>query len=412
MELKYQAFVEFRDHLHDYWTASGFNNFFANILNLVILTTLTFFVGWLLKAITQKIFISTLERLIKKSKTEYDDFIIHRRVLHRASHLVPALVVYSLANVVFQGFPSLMSFAIDVSLLYILFVFLWSISASVNVLEDIYNTFPYAGERPIKGYIQVLHLVVWFIGILIAVSIIFDVKLMAVFASLGAVAAVLLLIFKDTILGLVAGIQLSANKMVKPGDWISMPSQNADGTVIEITLNTVKVQNGDKTITTIPTYTLVSNSFSNWKGIDETGGRRIKRFVNIDMTSVKFCTPEMLEHFKTLPLLSDYFSKRSGTDNPAYPESITNLEVFRKYLEAYLQTHPHIRKDLTLVVRHLQPTENGLPLEIYAFSDDPTLAGHENVQSDIFDHLLATISGFELRVFQAPSGHDFGHLNR
>jgi miniconductance mechanosensitive channel len=239
---------------------------------------------------------------------------------------------------------------------------------------------------------------------------------------LGAVAAILLLVFKDTILGFVASIQLSANDMVRIGDWITMNSHNADGTVTEITLNTVKVQNWDKTISTIPTYALVSESFSNWRGMEESGGRRIKRHVNIDMRSVKFNTPEMNEKFKKIIYLKDYIEKRQMEIEQFNKENnidssitvngrrMTNLGTFRKYLEMYLYYHPKIHNDLTFLVRQLQPYENGIPIEIYVFSNDQQWASYESIQADIFDHILAVIPEFELRVFQNPTGEDFKSL--
>lgn len=239
---------------------------------------------------------------------------------------------------------------------------------------------------------------------------------------MGAVAAVILLIFKDTILGLVAGVQLTANNMVRIGDWISMPSHNADGTVLEITLNTVKVQNWDKTISTIPTYALVTNSFSNWRGMEESGGRRIKRHINIDMQSVKFLNVEMIAKFKKIAYLKEYidkkekeleeYNKKNNFDDSVLVNGrrMTNLGVFRKYLEEYLRHHPKIHQDMTFLVRHLQPDEKGIPIEIYVFSKDQEWAKYEAIQADIFDHILAVIPEFELSVFQFPTGNDLKKL--
>jgi miniconductance mechanosensitive channel len=235
-------------------------------------------------------------------------------------------------------------------------------------------------------------------------------------------AAVLLLVFRDTILGFVASIQLSANNMVKPGDWIEMPSHNADGTVLDISLNTVKVQNWDKTIATVPTYALVSESFRNWKGMEESGGRRIKRSINIDMNSVRFVDDELAEKFKKIHLLKAYVESREEEILKYNEENkidgsilvngrrMTNLGTFRKYVEEYLRKHPKIHNDMTFLVRQLQPDERGLPIEIYVFSNDQAWANYETIQADIFDHILAVIPEFELRVFQNPSGRDFQNL--
>ena len=240
--------------------------------------------------------------------------------------------------------------------------------------------------------------------------------------GLGAMAAVLILVFKDTILGFVASIQLSANKMVNVGDWISMPKYNADGTVIDISLNTVKVQNWDKTIATIPTYALVSESFNNWKGMEESGGRRIKRSINIDMKSVDFLNKDQIDKFRKYHVLKDYITSKEkeisdynkslklDEDTITNGRKMTNLGTFRKYLENYLHNHPKIHQDMTFLVRHLQPTEKGLPIEIYVFSNDQAWANYESIQADIFDHILAIIPEFGLRVFQNPTGDDFQKL--
>jgi miniconductance mechanosensitive channel len=413
LSMEYEAFLSFRDQLKASMVQQGMNNTMADIINVLVLTVAVIFLAWLLKFITQRIFITSLERIIKKSKTTYDDYIIERKVLHRAAHMVPAMVIYAFGDIVFMGYPTLLAFVINTSQLYILFAFLWTIGSILNVLEDIYNEFPNAKERPIKGYMQVVNIIVWFIGTLIAVSILFDVQLTAVFASLGAVAAVLLLIFKDTILGLVAGIQLSANKLIKIGDWISMPSHNADGTVIEITLNTVKVLNGDKTIASIPTYNLVSGSFLNHKGLEESGARRIKRFVNIDVNTVSFCNSDMLAKLRQLPLLTTYIDdqeKTPQTEIEAIENRPTNLGLFMKYLELYLKANPKIRQDLTVVVRQLQPTQNGIPVEVYAYSADVALPLYETLQGNIFNHIYATVDVFGLKLFQTPSGNDFAKL--
>jgi miniconductance mechanosensitive channel len=266
-------------------------------------------------------------------------------------------------------------------------------------------------------------IIVYGIAIILILSILLGRSPKYLFTGLGALAAVLILVFKDTILGFVASIQLTANNMVRIGDWISMPKHNADGTVTEITLNTVKVQNWDKTISTIPTYALVSDSFGNWRGMEESGGRRIKRHINLDMQSVKFCTPEMLEEFNKITCLKDYINDRQ-VEISKYNESnkidnsvivngrrMTNLGTFRRYLEFYLRNHPMIHDNMTFLIRHLQPTEKGIPLEIYVFSKDQRWANYESIQADIFDHILAVIPHFHLRVFQNPSGEDFKALS-
>jgi miniconductance mechanosensitive channel len=278
---------------------------------------------------------------------------------------------------------------------------------------------PISKGRSIKGYVQVVKLFFYCIGVILILSIILGESPKGILAGLGALAAVLILVFKDTILGFVASIQLSANQMVKPGDWISMPSHNADGTVTEITLNTVKVQNWDKTISMIPTYALVSDSFYNWRGMEESGGRRIKRSVNIDIKSITVASPELIAKLKKIHFIREYIEQRQK-EIEEYNQThhiddstivngrrMTNIGIFRRYVEAYLKQHPKVHDNMTFLVRHLQPTEKGLPLEVYVFSKEQEWAKYESLQADIFDHLLAVLPEFELRAFQNPSGDDF-----
>jgi len=289
----------------------------------------------------------------------------------------------------------------------------------LNAVNEIYNKRENAKRVPIKGYLQVLQGLLILIAFVWALSILFHFQLIGFFAGLGAFAAVLILVFKDTILGIVASVLISTNKMMAIGDWISMPTRKADGTVMSITVNTVKVQNWDKTIASIPTYAFITESFDNWRGMEESGGRRIKRSVNIDMSSVKFCTPEMLDKYKKYHLLKDYIVSRQKeiedhnknlNVDPSIPGNgrrMTNLGTFRKYLEAYLTNHPKIHNDMTFLVRQLQPSDKGIPLEIYVFSNDQAWANYESIQADIFDHILAVLPEFDLRIFQNPTGQDF-----
>ncbi|GAF02495.1 mechanosensitive ion channel family protein [Saccharicrinis fermentans] len=352
---------------------------------------------------------------MEKTKSKYDDFFVKRKLIKRTALLVPAFVIYGFTDLLFKPYPQIYTILHNVVSSYFIIVVLLMIDSFLKATQDIYNSQPYSKDKPIKGYVQGVQLVFTLIGILTIISIIFNVKLTVVFTGLGAIAAVLILVFKDTILGFVASIQLSANNMVKPGDWIVMPSRNADGTVLEITLNTVKIQNWDKTISTVPTYALVSESFTNWKGMEESGGRRIKRSINIDMKSVSFCTPHMIKKFKKVKFLQEYiqgklseleeYNKQFDIDESSAinGRNLTNLGVFRKYLESYLTHHPKIHNNMTFLVRHLQPTEKGLPIEIYVFSKDQEWANYESIQADIFDHILAVIPEFYLRVFQFPT---------
>ncbi len=401
---------------------SGFNSYGASIVNAAFWAIGVVLLSFLTSKITKYYILRVIEKIIRKTKSKYDDYLIERNVFQRLSQLAPAIVIYLFSGLVFHDFPSAGHVVKNGALIYLVLVFMWTLNALLNVVQDIYNNLPFANERPIKGYIQVIQIVVYFLLSLVVISIIFDKNLTALFTGLGAVAAILLLIFKDTILGLVAGIQLAANKMVRVGDWISMPSHNADGTVLEITLNTVKIQNWDQTISTVPTYALVSESFTNWRGMEESGGRRIKRAINIDMKSVKFCSPEMLAKYRKIHLLKDYierkdeeiinYNKELGVDESVTVNGrrMTNLGVFRHYLEAYLRNHPKVHNDMTFLVRHLQSSEKGLPIEIYVFSNDQAWANYEALQADIFDHVLAVIQEFELQVYQFPTGRDLQPL--
>ena len=278
-------------------------------------------------------------------------------------------------------------------------------------------------NRPLKGFVQVLQVLLFFIGGIIVVSVLIGKSPMTLFAGLGASAAVLMLVFKDSILGFVAGVQLSANDMLRIGDWIALPGGVANGVVEEITLNTVKIRNWDETISTVPPYTLVNNSFQNWRGMQASGGRRVKRSVSIDMTSVRFCTPEMLNKYRSIDLIREYIDdteRRVEEYNAAHGIKPgerringlhqTNLGVFRAYLERYLRNEVPVNAGMTLMVRQLQPTETGLPMELYFFTDTVIWVDYERIQSDVFDHVLAVIPEFDLRVFQNPSGSDIAAL--
>nr|MBC8485194.1 mechanosensitive ion channel [Bacteroidota bacterium] len=305
---------------------------------------------------------------------------------------------------------------------YMLIVVILAINALLNAITDIYQDFTISKRKPIKGYVQVVMIIIYVIGGIIIIAILFGKNPLGLLGGLGAFSAILLLVFKDPILGFVGGIQLSANKMLQPGDWVSMPEYNADGTVTDVALTTVKVQNWDKTISTIPTYSLITGSFKNWRGMEESGGRRIKRSINIDMKSIKFCTPDMLKKFEEILDVKEYvknkeieleaYNTEMNIDNSVLVNGRrqTNIGIFRAYLRGYLHNHPLINDNMTFLIRQLQQTEKGLPVEIYVFSKLQEWAKYEDLQSDIFDHVLAVIPEFELKVFQNPTGEDFQRL--
>jgi len=394
--------------------SDGMLIFIENATIIVVTILLALLADFLVK----RIIISSIARLAKKSKNEWDDVFVRQKVFNRLAHLAPAIIVYYALQYIFDA-DKLVDFLGNLTQAYMVIVVLLVIDAFLNALHEIYQKLPVSKGRNIKGFVQVIKIIFYFLAIILIISILGNKTPTALMTGLGAMAAVLMLVFKDTILGFVASIQLSANQMVNVGDWISMPKYNADGDVIDISLNTVKVQNWDKTIATVPTYALVSESFNNWKGMEESGGRRIKRSINIDMNSVTFLDDAQIEKLGNFHLLKDYF-KAKQKELAEFNKSLnleegtvtngrkmTNLGTFRKYLEEYLHHHPMISKEMTFLVRHLQPTEKGLPVEIYVFSKDQAWANYEAIQADIFDHVLAILPEFDLHVFQNPTGGDF-----
>ncbi|MDA3930949.1 MAG: mechanosensitive ion channel [Prolixibacteraceae bacterium] len=390
-----------------------------------------FIIALLLLFILRKIFVRFAHRFAKSTKTEWDDILIKYKFFYSLAHFAPALYIYfnaSFANLQVPGteelfFSNLQVIFLRISEVYFLGASIFLLNAFLSSVNEIYNkTFSFAKERPIAGFIQLIKIFIYFVGVLILISLLFDKELSKLFTGLGAMAAILILVFKDTILGFVASIQISMNDMVKIGDWINMPSRGADGDVIEINLTTVKVQNWDKTITMLPTYSLISESFVNWKGMEQSGGRRIMRSININMSSVKFCSSEMLKKLEKFVLIREYINDKEN-EIAAFNSTLkidpkdhyngrrqTNLGIFRKYLEAYLKNHPMINQEMTFLIRHLQPSEKGLPIEIYVFCKDQRWANYEAIQSDIFDHILAVIPEFDLMVFQNPTGSDFNRF--
>ena len=368
--------------------------------------------------ITKRILLTSLNYIIKRTKTKWDDVLLERHVLQRAAHVAPALVFYWLAGS-FPGFENIIQRLAQV---YMVVIGALVVNAFLNAVLDVYRTLDVAKDRPIKGYIQIVQIIAFVLLAVLGIAVMFDQSPFGLLGGLGAMTAVLILVFKDTILGLVASFQISSSNMVRIGDWIEMPQYGADGDVIDISLHTIKVQNWNKTISTIPTYSLISGSFKNWRGMSESGGRRIKRAINIDMNSIRFCTDEMLERFSQYQFIAEYIERkktelaRHNQENGVNLSSevngrrMTNIGTFRAYVEAYLRNHPKIHKDMTFLVRQLPPGEYGLPLEIYVFSNDQVWANYEAIQADIFDHLLAVLPKFDLRVFQNPTGHDFRSL--
>ncbi len=382
--------------------------------------------------IAKGVILRGVKAIVKKSKYKWDDKFLDRNVFGRLSHIAPALVIYILTPILLvsasdgQSASELTETLIDyvrrASMIYMLIVAVLAIDSFFNAVIDIYRTFDISKHIPIKSFIQVAKIFLYFLGVIFAIALIVGQSPLKLIAGLGAMTAVLMLVFKDPILGFVAGIQLTTNKMVARGDWIEMPKFGVDGDVEEVALTTVKVRNFDNTVSTIPTYALISDSFKNWRGMSESGGRRIKRAINIDIGSIRFCDEEMLERFSRIQFLTGHLEKKRKeiaehnearkVDESALANGrrLTNIGAFRAYVEAYLRNQENITQELTFLVRQLKPTETGLPIEIYVFCKDKRWVQYEAVQADIFDHLLAVAPEFNLRVFQNPTGSDFRGL--
>lgn len=365
--------------------ANTFDEFIIAVLLIVLAVGIDY--------LCQFIFVGSVRKLSEKSHYFWDTLLIKRRVIHNLVHAIPGILVYALLPMAFIRGKELLLLSQKVCAVYIVFVLLLAINGFILVIMDIYNHKEVNKNRSIKGFIQVFQVLAFFIGGIVIIAILVGKSPATLFAGLGASAAILMLVFKDTILGFVAGIQLSANDMLRPGDWITVPGSNANGVVQEITLNTVKIQNFDNTISTIPPYTLVNNSFQNWRGMVESGGRRLMKSIFLDLNTIKFCTPDMLDTFrKEIPLLADYQPDKGVTP--------TNSQMFRVYVERYLTSLPVVNTDLDLIISQLQATEYGVPVQIYFFSRNKIWKEYERIQSDIFDHFFAMIPQFELKVYQ------------
>lgn len=408
----------FEEILRSTSMSEGLRIFLENATLIIIVLLL----AWLADYIVKRIIIVGIKKVTDKTKNKWDDILVEQGIFNRLAHLAPSIIIFHSLDFIFTNHPNLVAVLKNFTQAYMVIVVLMTFDALLNAMLVIYRKSPISKGREIKSYLQVIKIIIYIAAIIVIISIFSGAAPRGLLTGLGAVAAAIMFVFKDTILGFVASIQLSANNMVNLGDWISMPKYDADGDVIDISLNTVKVQNWDKTIATIPTYALVSQSFNNWKGMEESGGRRIKRSINIDMNSVAFLDESQIEKLEKFFLLSEYMSSKEKeisnyNSSLKVDDSIvtngrrmTNLGTFRAYLENYLHDHPQVHQDMTFLVRQLQPSDKGIPMEIYVFSKDQAWANYEAIQADIFDHVLAILPEFGLRVFQNPSGADFNKL--
>jgi len=394
---------------------AGYEQELAAVIAFAFVIVIAFIVHFATKGVV----IHLINALIRRTKTNRDDIFITRGVFNRLTYLTPVAIIYNLTPKALSLYPMISEIIITIALLAIVIIITLIIDALIDALGEIYNTFEISKQIPITSFIQLAKMLLYFLCIIAIISIILDESPAKLFAGLGAMTAVLMLVFKDPIMGFAAGIQLSSNRMVSPGDWIEMPEYGVDGDVMEIGLTTVKVRNFDKTITTVPTQALIGNSFKNWRGMQETGGRRIKRSIYINLSSIHFCSESDLKRFGKIQYITEYIEKKHkeieahnksqevNLESLANGRRMTNIGIFRNYIEAYLLNHPSIHKNLTILVRQLKPTESGLPIEIYAFTNDTNWKKYEGIQSDIFDHIIAVATEFDLTVFQNPSGADF-----
>ena len=407
--------------LNDLFTGAGFSYSFSNFFSISIIFIATVLFSWLANLATKTIIRFTVSKVAKRSHLLWPSVMHKHKVFTRLSHFVPAIIIWFMAGLTLKEAPFWLGFIQNLTYVYMLATGLVVLISFVESLYRIYESLPISDHRNIKGYVQLIKILLFIVVLLIIISVVSRKDLSAIIAGIGAMAAVLLLVFKDILLSLVGSIQLSADKMVKIGDWITMPDRDLDGTVIDITLNTVKVQNFDKTIVTVPTYALVKESFQNWAGMQEAGVRRIKRPIPIDLKSIKFIDENLRQKIYRIgelkQMIEDKENRMEGNkeeksdDSFFNPWKLTNLGLFRIYAEEYLRRHPMVDRNQTIIVRHREIEGNGLPLQIYAFSSDPGLAAYESLQSEIFEHLLAILGEFELKIYQ-PTGEDILELTR
>lgn len=365
----------------------------ANMFDETIIAVLMIGVSIGLDYLCQAIFVGGMRRYTKRAPHQWNTLLMKRKVVHHLIHVLPGILVYFLLPLAFVRGKEILEFSQKICAVYIIAAILFTINGLLLVMLDVYNAKDKQKSRPMKGFVQVLQVLLFFIGGIIIIAVLLDKSPMTLFAGLGASAAVLMLVFKDSILGFVAGVQLSANDMLRIGDWISLPNDTANGTVEEITLNTVKIRNWDNTISTVPPYTLVNNSFQNWRGMQESGGRRVNKNIYLDMTTLKFCTPDMLDVIrKDVPLMADY--------QPAEGEVPTNAQLYRIYIERYLRSLPVVNQDLDLIISQKEPTTYGVSVQVYFFSRNKVWKEYERIQSDIFDHLLVMVGKFDLKLYQ------------
>lgn len=407
-----------KDMLMNVGVGKGLAAFLSALVLATVVLILSYVVNYLVKLFIRRV----VHRIIRSSRATWDDIFVENKVFTRLSHLAPALVIWAMAEWALADYPKWMDAVQRLSYIYALAICAIVINSVIESLHQLYIRKPGSGRKHIKGYIQLAKILVYIIMMLVVISFVFKQEVSSLVLGLGGMAAVLILIFQDTILGFVASVQISGNQMVNLGDWITMPSRGVDGDVIDMTLYTVKVQNFDRTIVTVPTHALMKESFQNWAGMAQSGGRRIKRSIRIDMKSIKFLDEELKQRLYRIQILRPYMDAKEAEIKKYNAEHdiddnclvngrrMTNIGTFRAYAQAYLSMHPNVNTDMTFMVRQLPPDEKGLPIEIYVFCKQKEWVIYESVQADIFDHLLAVVREFDLRIFEYPTGEDMKYV--
>lgn len=410
--------------LVEYLASAGLSADYAEIVGVLILLIGVLLIGLIIDKLSRAILLRGFTVIANRSKTDWDDLLIENKVFYAVAHLVPVLFIFYAIPGIFDHHETIVDYSQRLGGVIIIYVSITILFRLLNTLKTIVGRFEAFKDKPIASYFQLAKIVIGIILGIMMLSVIANKSIMYFFGAFGAMTAVLLLVFRDTILGFIASIQLAANDMIRVGDWVQMPKYGADGDVIDINLTTVKVKNWDATVSTVPTYSFISDSFKNWRGMQETGSRRISRSIFVNQHTVKFLDQNLIEKFKEIHILKEYvnnkqleieqYNKENGVEEGQLSNGrrMTNLGTFRIYLLNYLRNHPKINQNLTVLVRQLEPTENGIPIQIYGFCKDIEWVKYEAVQSDIFDHILAVIQQFDLEIFQSPTGGDFRSLSQ
>jgi miniconductance mechanosensitive channel len=405
--------------LYDYLITTGLSETAAAYINMFALLTTVLIIAFLIDFIIRKIIVQLFTQFSEKTKTNFDNLLVQNKAPRNIAHIIPLIFTLEFTSLIFVDFAYIENIVQKGLQVFTIILILWIVRSLLRTIKDYFKTLPSLKDKPVDSYIQVFMIFAWVFGILSAIAIITGIEFIQFITTIGAASAVIILVFKDTIMGFVASIQVSINDMVRIGDWITFEKYGADGDVTEINLSTVKVQNFDNTITTIPTYALISDSFKNWRGMSDSGGRRIKRSLNINLDSIHYLSEKEVHDFKKIQSITAYLETRQD-DIDAYNQknninkelllngrNLTNIGVFRKYIETYIENHSGTNKEMMIMVRQLAPGTQGIPLEIYTFSSDKRWKNYEYIMSDIFDHIIAAVPYFNLEIFELPSNSSF-----